>query len=213
MREITVKLYQYAELNAAAQAKARDWYRAGAEFDPEMEWYETAAGILGITFGTSITQSVTGKPLVYPDIRYSGFYSQGDGASFVGTYEYAKGCAKAIRTEFPMDTTLHGIADRLTALQSAVKGFRVRARITQSGRYSHSHTMRLELYDVPDSVTEDAYSELETNLLATMRDFADWIYRSLEADYENERSDEYVADIIEANEYEFCASGKMPSGC
>lgn len=213
MRELTIKLYQYSELDEAAKAKARDWFREGDTFQAEMEPYETAAKILGITFGTQTVTLYGGKTRLESDIRWSGFSSQGDGASFVGTYEYAKGCAKAIRKEFGTDTTLHDIADRLTAIQSSVKGFRVRAGITQHGRYYHSHTMRLELYDVPDSVTEAAYSELESNLLDTMRGFAEWIYKGLNDEYDYTMSDEYVADAIEANEYEFCASGKRAIGC
>lgn len=213
MREMVITLYQYDELSDAAKAKARDWFREGDIFQPEMEPYETAAKILGITFGTSTTKSVTGKDIHESDIRWSGFSSQGDGASFVGTYQYANGCAKAIRKEFPTDTTLHEIADRLTAIQSGVKGFRVRAGITQTGRYYHSHTMRLELFDVPDSVTEGVYSELETTLLDIMRSFAEWIYKGLNDDYDNTMSDEYAEETIRSNEYEFCESGKRASGC
>ena len=40
-----------------------------------------------------------------------------------------------------------------------------------------------------------------------MRDFAQWIYDSLEKEYEYQMSDEFVTENIEANEYEFDEEG------
>jgi hypothetical protein len=200
MREMIIKLYQFEELSAEAKEKAREWMREAEsrDFDPSFEPYETAAKLLGIELGEQSGQA---------DIRYSGFWSQGDGASFVGSYEYAAGCVQAVREEFPTDTKLHAIADGLTARFAAalLLGKRLgAAQITQSGRYVHKHTMALDLPDASDNVTaadEDA-------LLTLMRDFAQWIYDGLEAEYNYRQSNEAIDETIEANEYEFTEDGE-----
>jgi hypothetical protein len=42
-----------------------------------------------------------------------------------------------------------------------------------------------------------------------MRDFADWIYRQLESEYDYANSDESVDENILCNEYEFDENGKL----
>jgi hypothetical protein len=41
-----------------------------------------------------------------------------------------------------------------------------------------------------------------------LRDLMRWIYRTLEAEHDYQLSDENAAETIEANEYEFTASGE-----
>lgn len=50
--------------------------------------------------------------------------------------------------------------------------------------------------------------DADHELRQLMRDFADWMYRQLEAEYEYRMSDEQVDDTITANEYEFTESGE-----
>ena len=198
MRTVQVNLYTYDELSDAAKTKAREWYAACDAFDPEMEPYETAARLLGIS-----TCAGTYK---HHDIRWSGFSSQGDGASFAGLYRYSPEAAQAIRAEFPQDKTLHSIADTLAEIQGHYSAH-LKAEITQRGHYVHSRTMQLEEY-TPDDLT-DADLEL---LLVTMRRFADWIYICLEDEYNAQREDEYIEESILANGYEFHADGKRSNG-
>lgn len=40
-----------------------------------------------------------------------------------------------------------------------------------------------------------------------MREFADWIYSRLEAEYEYQNADEQVDESIRINEYEFAEDG------
>jgi hypothetical protein len=76
--------------------------------DTESLYYSAlaAAKILGIDFDDKGKRSE-------PDIRWSGFSSQGDGASFVGSYSHSPNSPARIRSEFPTDTALHAIADGL----------------------------------------------------------------------------------------------------
>lgn len=211
MRKIEVILYQFDELSEKAKEKAREWYREGEaqDFGAHGEIFEpaeTAAKILGITFRQDVVKLQGGGTRTEPDIRWSGFSSQGDGASFVGSYEYAKGSSKAIRAEFGTDEKLWAIADGLTELQKK-HGYKLQATIEQSGHYVHKYSMSVDLYTHTVGKSE-TFADAEKELLELMRDFAQWIYYGLEEEYTYRMSDEAVDESIIANEYEFTEDGK-----
>jgi hypothetical protein len=142
---------------------------------------------------------------------YSGFGSQGDGASFTGGYAYLKGSVKAVKSEFPTDEELQRIAEGLAELQRKYS-YRLKARVTQEGRYVHSNTVYVEdVYREDWRSGRDVEIENEDDLkelVQLMRDFADWIYNGLEEEYLYQTSDESVDETLAANEYEFTADGK-----
>jgi hypothetical protein len=181
------------------------------DFDANLEPYETTANLLGIELDSRTIPLMNGKTRQEPAILYSGFYSQGDGASFTGRYGYVKGSVKAIKAEFPTDEKLHRIAEGLAELQRKYS-YRLKATVTQSGNYVHKYTMDIE--DVcrsdwrsgQDVEIENEYDQKA--LLELMRDFAQWIYDGLEEEHEYQMSDESVDDTLAANEYEFTADGK-----
>lgn len=206
MRTIETTLYTYSELTPEAQERARDWYRDGNIdydwFDAVYEMALDAGKIIGIDLDTR------GKNKT-PEIRFSGFCSQGDGASFVGHYEYRKGASKAIRAEFTSASGLWEIADRLQSIQRK-QFYKIYARISygyRSNFYSHSHTMAIDVFHYDTGNCPDA--DTENEIQDCMRDFADWIYDSLEKEYEYLQSDDTVAESIIANEYEFTYQGEI----
>jgi hypothetical protein len=213
IKETTV--YQFDELpTEAAKNKAREWLREGEQqdFDPEYEYYETAAKLLGITLDERKTGTTRGgKDIYQSDIRWSGFYSPGDGASFVGRYEFAPGCAEAIRKEFPTNTALHQIADDLTVLFARRKLLGksgIKAKITvDDGREVHKYAMGLEWTVSGDNEDEEISGDEEKALLEAMRDFAGWIYKSLEEEWDYRLSDGQIDESMRANEYEFDEDG------
>ena len=50
--------------------------------------------------------------------------------------------------------------------------------------------------------------EAEEGIPELMRDFADWIYRQLEKEWEWQNADEQVDESIRANEYDFEIDGR-----
>ena len=113
---MTIETYKFNELSGDAKERAREWYRPSACDDND--WFEfvyedaaTCGGILGIEFDH------VGKSVKTPEIYFSGFSSQGDGACFVGRYSYAKRCNRLIRKHAPVDAELHRIADELVEVQ------------------------------------------------------------------------------------------------
>ena len=206
---VETKVFDFEELSETAKETARQWWRdcENQDFGAsgfEFEAAETAAKILGIEFNQNTVKLMDGNTRQEPDIRYSGFSSQGDGASFTGYYYYAKGCSKAIRAEFPTDKTLHSIADGLTAIQRK-HAFKLSAKITQNGLYVHQFTMYAEV----ENDERDVTNELEDELQGLLRDFAGWIYKGLEAEYNWRTSDAQVDESIKANSYEFTEKGKI----
>lgn len=205
------KVYPFDELSAAAKETARQWWRdcenqdfGGCGF--ELEFAETAAKLLGIEFDTRPVKLV-GSGTRYDSVIYwSGFYSQGDGASFKGRYSFAADSPAKVRAEFPKDEKLHRIADELAELQ-AKNSNSLTGKIEQRGNYVHSNTMYV--YWVEREDEKDVSNDAEDELQDLMRDFANWIYANLREDYEWQMADEQVDDSIRGNEYKFTENGKI----
>jgi hypothetical protein len=154
-----------------------------------------------------------------PCIYFSGFCSQGDGASFSGDYStvrYDREAGKlvyvadaapvAIREYAPNDTKLHDIADDL-CLMRRIYGD-VGVKITKRGHYFHAYTMDIgsvefnDVEDGDDDVPAEIVDVVEATIRDNMRALADWLYDQLETEYDHLTSDEVVAETLEANEIE-----------
>ncbi len=161
--------------------------------------------MLGVTLATIPVRLYGGGTRDKPQIHFSGFHSQGDGASFSGRYSYARGAARAIRAHAPKDTELHRIADDLQTVQRH-NFHQLHAYIRQSGRYCHEYTMAIEVerdsptWQPPTDGAEDAVIE-------ALRDLARWLYRQLRSEYEHQTSDETVDENLAINELTFTADG------
>jgi hypothetical protein len=207
---ICTTVYQFPELSDAAKDKARSWYRElGAHddwWDAVYEDFERVCEILGIRLKTTPVRLMGGGTRAKPCIWFSGFSSQGDGASFEGYLSHAKGAPAHIQDYAPTDATLHGIAYRLHAIQRR-NFYQLTAEVSHRGRYYHEYTMAVDVTrDSPtwQPPTEDA----EETVTEALRDLARWLYRQLEAEYDHLTSDETIEEGIIVNEYTFTESGR-----
>lgn len=149
---------------------------------------------------------------------FSGFASQGDGASWTGTYwaQYGFGpepiatydlAPQKIREYAPTDEVLHTIADELCLLARIYHPVVATVRRHDS-RYAHSMTMCVSEWDYYDDIigsegVDDDIAELiEETLLTQFRALADWLYATLEVSYDYLTSDEAVIASLEANDIE-----------
>lgn len=204
----TIKAYRFEELDDTAKEHARAWWREceNQDFDTDyvIEDAQRMGAIMGIILDVRPVKLMNGSSRLDPIVYWSGFSSQGDGACFEGRYHYVKGAAKAIRKEAPTDKRLHSIADQL---QSAQRGafYRLEAKCQHRGHYYHSGCMQVDVWD-----RENEYSTNvdESAVTEALREFADWIYRQLEAEYEYRMSDENVDESIIANQYDFTKDGR-----
>ena len=207
---ICTTVYKFAELSDVAKEQARSWYR---ELGPHDDWwdavyedFERVCDILGICLKTTTVRLMGGGTRAKPCIWFSGFWSQGDGACFEGYWAHAKGAAARIRDYAPSDATLHGIADRLQAIQRR-NFYQLAAEVSHRGRYYHEYTMSVDVTrDSPtwQPPTEDA-EEIVTEAL---RDLARWLYRQLQAEYDHLTSDEAIEEGMIVNEYTFTEAGR-----
>ena len=206
---ITKEVFTFDELSDDAKqtaiGAARDWNVDHDWWDIVYDDFERICDIIGIDLDTKPIPLMNGKTRQSPKIWFSGFCSQGDGASFEGTYSYKKGASKSIREYAPNDRELHGIVDRLTAIQRK-HFYGLSFGVSQSGRHCHEMTMQGYATD-RDGYETDA--ETSGNVLDELRSLAQWLYSALESEYEWLTSDENVAENLRANECEFTSDGNL----
>lgn len=204
MRVMETKVYKFDELSDSAKEKAREWYRGVSEFETEFVYEQ--AGEVGLIFGLDIYQRVKKDNSGYdPKIYYSGFWSQGDGACFVGTYKYQKGALAKIKKDYPEDVSLHQIVQGLQEVQRK-HFYQLRAKCTHRGRYYHSGCMDVDTHYYGDEYRD--IGDAEDDVRYWLRQFADWIYSALEKEYDYSVSDEVVDESLVEKEYEFDEDGR-----
>jgi hypothetical protein len=209
MKTETITLYTFNELSDGAKENARQRWRDGFECDDS--FYEfiyedaaTVADIMGFDICQTRKTLMNGSHRYDPTIYWSGFSSQGDGACFEGSYSYKKGCVDAIKKYAPNDTELHNIVQSLVQMQKPWF-YKLTGSVKHRGHYYHELSMDCSL-----DHTDDIYAQLpEDEFKEICADFARWIYRQLEREYEWQMSDEYVDEAIIINEYEFTEKGEI----
>ncbi len=197
-----IQVYKFDELSDDAKEKAREWYRRASADDTF--WKETVLDDAGIIL----------RKLGYcdPRIMYTGFWSQGDGACFTGSW-YSSDCKPdALKEYASVDKELHRIADAMGALVSAHPG--MSASITHRGRYYHEMSVSIDVSFSDDDDSEDrdqsptAREEAEEWFGELSRDLMRWIYSTLEKEWGWQNADEQVDENIRCHEYEFDVDGE-----
>jgi hypothetical protein len=219
------KAYSFEDLPEESKEKAleknrdinvdyQDWH------DPAIEGFEEDMKELGL------------EDVI---VEYSGFYSQGDGASFTARVDDEE---KFLRdalgitnsTEFldmgdDEDTSKED--DDLRQLMGDLRniGFDTREKLKPedlyinieriSRSYSHENTIaasvEMEELDIEDDDRDwDKFrDEMESIVTEWARDKSQELYRSLEKDWDSLQSDEEVAETLIAGEYKFNLEGKI----
>ena len=145
------------------------------------------------------------------EVEYSGFWSQGDGASFTGVVRGDEDKSILINKEIGMAVP-----------KEVLENIYISIKKTDS-RYSHSSTMvaevevdgddEVEIYIGPDvNVTLDVEQQCELiqpKVEEWAKGKADELYDKLEKAYEDLSSDESVTATLIANDYEFDADGNI----
>jgi len=206
-RIIETIVYSADELEGAPRDHACDWYRRTALSD---DWHDflfedfgLICAIIGVDLRLRPVRLQGGGTRAEPAIFFSGFSSQGDGASFEGHYRYAPKAARRIRDHAPQDTAIHEIADRLQTVQRPWF-YGLEASIRQTGRYVHEYSMAIIVSRASLDVTPGA----EDIVIEALRDLARWFYRQLEAAYDYVTSDEQVDEGLRAAGFTFTEDGQ-----
>ncbi len=222
----TILLLEYqgctvSELDADLQEPILDKHRENS-VPPDYEEYvyeqfadEMTARGFDINVRKSGTFKQNGRTFdrYVPAIYYSGFWSQGDGASFEGNLEDGEKFLNALEAEdfLPEIVKLKAKLDEhyRTLLIDGMS-----CKVTHSGNYAHSSTMSVDFeLDLDDLPVPMGFSDEEINDLANevtdwMRGLADELYHRLEAEYEGYRTDEAVTEYLEANDWRYYWTGQ-----
>ena len=141
------------------------------------------------------------------DSKFSGFYSQGDGASFSADYRYKKGCLKAVKQHAPNDVELHSVVKGIISHQND-NGCLLSCEVSQRCNYYHSNTMYFSWCKNDDCCFDWKNDFVKDELEQLFKDLANWYYSRLESEYEYLTSFDVVAEMLEANEIQFLENGK-----
>lgn len=203
MRKKTIILYKFNELKKDIKENVIEKNRyINVEFN---QWDEPIT--------EQIPEELSELGYKNANFYYSGFSSQGDGASFTATInvkEWLKG---------------RGIAKKYALLanwcnkfyENGTGGF----EITRSGGYYHEYSMTVEMpidfdIDSDEELTSKQSSklynlanELSELIIEDARQEAKKLYKRLEKYYFELLEDEAVAETLEANDYEFTENGKL----
>lgn len=189
MRKVQTVLYTYDELTDPARERARDWYRSMPDDHWHADVLDDAKKMLGFLGFADM------------DIQFSGFYCQGDGASFTAVWCGDSVDEEALKEYAPQDETLHSLATPLKRIADSSEEGKGQVSLSRiSHHYVHQHTIGFEF----EGVREADEEEFKEAARKAMR----WVYAQLRAQYEYESSDEAVEENIIANGYEFYADGR-----
>lgn len=200
-------LYQYDELDEKAQTKARDWFRTDW---PDYDWWENT-----IEDAVQCLRLLGFIDLEPKDVMFSGFSSQGDGASFTGAWHSLSCDVAGLREHAPTskyNTPLRALADEIEDILRplrAVDAHCVTTITRRSHAYAHERTVEMETtyYDAADAEMLASRSTDEA-IDDWCRDCMRWIYQQLEAEYEYLTGDEAVTETLKANQYTFTKNGR-----
>ena len=190
---VTRTLLQFSELSEKAQERAIQRFR---DINTDHEWYDPAV--------ESLTEELENAGFNDPKISFSGFWSQGDGASFTSKTAHIESLIDALKDSLHYPKYVRFLTKIADYLSVSVE------RIDH--RYSHKYTTRA----VVDSCLpgrrvhlEALINRFEEDVESLRLELSNTIYQTLEKEYEYLTSDEVVTEAIESNEYEFLEDGTL----
>jgi len=195
----TVTLYSFNELSKEVQAKLIKDYRDDESF---LDFDFAERHIL-----RDIENEAEVMGIQDFDFRYSGFWSQGDGASFTGTL--TKELAVEILERESSSTFLHSAKD-----WAKLYGNNIEVNIVRhSSMYVHAHTVSCEFeYDTDElEISREDYERITGYLNNWKNNLCYKFYNRLLESYEALISDENIAERLSELEEVFLSNGKILS--
>ena len=116
------------------------------------------------------------------DVRYSGFWSQGDGASFKGIVNFSNCNIGQFEKCYPTDEAMLELAKRWESVAAQLQEVELRLCFT-GHRYCHENTMVDDAWYAEDD-QGSKMDELRGEVISILRGFARQLYKQLEAEYE-----------------------------
>jgi hypothetical protein len=215
-RVIEKLVYKYDELSERAKEKVHEWYVSSCM---DYDWYEYTID--------DLKSQGPEKGLDVDEINFSGFYSQGDYASWNGSIRLLDFLDAHLTPENPDYA-------RYLILRDLIDDDWVQHRVSVSNRQYRGHVTTVEepedytyrAVDEPDVLThgmfkgvnvehigreidiDDLLSSLHEWMQTEAGEYARRCYKQLEEEYEWLCSPEQIADACKHNEWEFDEDGR-----
>lgn len=184
-----IKSATFAELNADQKVQACEIMRDIEQRDSNCDWANNETDY--------IKEQLVEYGINDAYIQWSGFGSQGDGASISTDNVNIEKFLRKVKAWTKYRALHKLIADEQLSLE-VYRG---------NNRYCHEYCVsgNLQFYWSADYSTKqmDLGTELENLLTETIRDLSRGLYKSLEAEYEYRLTDEALTEMIECNDYNF----------
>jgi len=189
--------FRFEELSDSAKDKVRETHHHWVHADQWWDWtFEDFIRVAAI-FGFSVE---------FDDIHFSGFWSQGDGASFKARYRSPSGSVhEALTKELYGHEELFRLANDIDVFLAPWRLLHGEcywyAQIYTSGGYCHSGTMRIDEVglNLDDDIDVDA---AETAILDVAKSLADWLYDNLEKEHDYLESDEALTELFAEHKFD-----------
>jgi hypothetical protein len=199
MKTLKVKVYEYKELNDDAKKKAREWYLEGGLNYP---WHEFQV--------EDAKEFLESKGFIDPEIMFSGFCSQGDGAcfSFKGIdIQKLKNDPKKERPELEVIFRKHFTKGLLEQVCPIAENLSIAG--SHSGHYCHEFSVSVscEFYGEGKG-GDNAADVFSVAVRDFQRELSSHLYKSLEKEWDYLNSVVAVEESIESNGYTFTKDGK-----
>ena len=202
MRTVTkvIEIYTLNELEESARAVAfeqvlRTYEDQQHDLDYVLDDIFEAANNLG--FDISKRKNHT---YPYTDVNWS-IGGRGSGFSFKGAWGYQEGAVEWCQTNYPKDEVLLSV---VTSLEKWSKeNPEVRYAVIRPIGWN-SLGISIEIFSAAD-INQEAHDDL----FEAVRGFCGWAEQRLTREVEWQESEEYLTDLIDANELEFTKEGKI----
>ena len=179
--QVQITLFTFDELPEESQQKLIEGFQQDYEPDYSIVYDEFIID-MSEQYGSNIKED---------DILWSGFWSQGDGASFV--------CEFDEEVIFPILKKRSLMGHQVQQLEELGVKLRHASSIRQPSHYVHENTVHGYLiFDVPGGKEFDVEiaNALEAELTGIIRDSCKDLYRRLESYYDEETEDEAIKQRI-----------------
>lgn len=189
MKTIQVQLFRFDELSEDAQKKALTDNRFFLASDPY--WHTVRLW--------ECEDMLKEKGYYDIDIRFSGFSSQGDGASATATVD--------LPSWIDVDPEKRSKFQPIADIDHIAKVVRA-----PYPHYVHSNMIDAEVTVYDEDIADDLEKiacELEKAITTDIRALSDEIYKTLEGEYDSITSDEVLAEHFTENEYWFVEDGTL----
>lgn len=217
-KEITI--YKYGELSEQSQQKAREWYIEGMDY----EWWEGTYEM--------VIEDGKEKGFYIDKIFFSGFHSQGDGASWTGQVDVRQWLEENLPDSIGLSAWCQLIQEDVVSKHVKVVAnnshychestMQFGEVIDEVGIFEDDYTMQLpsifkgmEIQHLFDIIESDngcpikSTEGIEQAIVESGRAYAIDIYQRLKEEYEYLCSDEMMIDHFDANDYFFDSDGRL----